>query len=110
MYVYTTGTSAASTNPWPPGYSVVDVSPYGVMDMAGNASEWVSDSYSATAYSTAYKDAPKGPNAPGAPVTRGASYASGVTAHYRASNRSYFKSAEWHIRKMGVRCAKDAKP
>lgn len=48
--------------------------PYGVMDMAGNAKEWVADWYGADAYATQPARDPKGPETGSAKVVRGGSW------------------------------------
>jgi formylglycine-generating enzyme required for sulfatase activity len=52
-------------------------SPYGALDMMGNASEWVSDWYSGTYYTTSPYLNPPGPLTGEWKVTRGGSYDSG---------------------------------
>ncbi len=46
-------------------------SPYGVLDMAGSAFEWVSDWYLSTYYSTSPRDNPTGPESGSTHVIRG---------------------------------------
>ena len=50
------------------------VSPYGLLDMAGNVSEWVQDWYSHTYYSTSPTDNPVGPDTGNLKALRGNSW------------------------------------
>jgi len=99
-------------------------SPYGVLDMAGNVWEWVSDFYDPNYYSMATGANPTGPlTALGVHtqrrVIRGGSYQD-VEVDIRVSNRGYasgpnpdaadMDSAEYHGEsspKIGFRCAAD---
>jgi len=59
----------------PVGSFPTGASPNGVLDLAGNASEWVADWYEATYYQKSPKENPKGPEAPtGERVVRGGSW------------------------------------
>jgi len=53
-------------------------SPYGVMDMAGNVSEFVSDWFADDSYLTMPEENPIGPNNGSAHVVRGSSFFSGI--------------------------------
>jgi iron(II)-dependent oxidoreductase len=65
-------------------------SPYGAMDMAGNAMEWCSDWYSRTYYSASPRRNPKGPEKGAYRVLRGGSF------FYEPQDaRSYARSAAW---------------
>jgi formylglycine-generating enzyme required for sulfatase activity len=56
----------SSKNPlnalWPIGSAPAGASPYGVLDMAGNAAEWVRDYYQADYYPSAPSNDPRGPD------------------------------------------------
>lgn len=65
-------------------------SPYGAMDMAGNAMEWCSDWYSRTYYSASPRRNPKGPEKGAYRVLRGGSF-----FHEPQDARSYARSAAW---------------
>jgi formylglycine-generating enzyme required for sulfatase activity len=87
------------------GQYPTDVSPYGVLDMAGNVSEWVADWYSDSYYSQSPGQNPTGPSSGGdIRTTRGGSWSSDVyeiRVAYRADRLSYDKG---HFN--GFRCAR----
>jgi formylglycine-generating enzyme required for sulfatase activity len=70
-------------------------SPFGVLDMAGNVWQWVSDYYGATYYSQSGAQNPIGPKGTdgGAKVLRGGSWADNFK-ELRVSNRGFAKSAD----------------
>ncbi|NUO49808.1 MAG: SUMF1/EgtB/PvdO family nonheme iron enzyme [Polyangiaceae bacterium] len=87
-------------------------SPFGVLDMAGNVAEWVSDTYHPAYYAESPQMNPKGPVGPipvqhqvcsgHCPVVRGGSWAS-PEADLRATARTY---SSQHV---GFRCARSGK-
>ncbi len=83
---------------------------YGLYDMGGNVSEWVSDWYDQFYYKTAPLENPKGPEVPDINkvlVYRGGSYMS--NAHdLRVSKRFGGAHPERGESTVGFRCAKDA--
>jgi formylglycine-generating enzyme required for sulfatase activity len=63
--------------PLPAGDRAAGASPYGVLDMAGNVSEWVADWYDPGYYAASPAENPKGPDSGSTRVTRGGSFATG---------------------------------
>jgi hypothetical protein len=77
---------------------------YGAEDMAGNAAEWVSDSYLPDYYGDAPAVDPAGPAGPGmGRVKRGGGFSSNVNA-LRVSARDW---GERDLPAQGLRCARD---
>jgi formylglycine-generating enzyme required for sulfatase activity len=89
----------------PVGQYMEGESPHGVLDMAGNAAEWVADYYDPTFYRTSKQDHdPKGPESGRERVVRGGSYLS--SAHQvRVAARSRKQPTETS-NTLGFRCAK----
>ena len=81
-------------------------SPYGVLDMAGNASEWVQDWYEPYSYLHAPLSDPQGPNGQLLKVVRGGSWLK-PARNIRASDRDYAFPAD-RATGIGFRCARDA--
>ena len=84
-----------------------DKSPYGVLDMAGNLSEWVADWYDDDYYASSPAKNPQGPSDSGFPqrVTRGGKWNAAPKAA-RTANR--FWSFPYRDDFSGFRCAQDA--
>ncbi len=79
-------------------------SPYGAVDMAGNAAEWVADYYQSDYYLSSPAVDPRGPSLILDHVLRGGSYASSadqVTTFFRDSSHSVTRNP-----RNGFRCAK----
>lgn len=80
-------------------------SPYGVYDMAGNASEWVSDWYNEGYYATSPKHNPQGPTRGLEKVLRGGSFQDSSLALKATSRDRSFPDDRSRL--AGVRCAQD---
>jgi len=89
-----------------PGTFPLDKSPYGVFDMAGNASEGVFDWYDKNYYEKSPEKNPKGP-AEGviSRVFRGGDYYN-ASSEARAINRR-FRSPNQSLEESGFRCVRD---
>ncbi|MBM4125144.1 MAG: formylglycine-generating enzyme family protein, partial [Nitrospira sp.] len=81
-------------------------SPYGVLDLAGNASEWVQDWYEPYYYVKAPQADPKGPNGVLLKVSRGGSWLKPAKS-LRTADRDYGYPDD-RPSGTGFRCAKDA--
>jgi len=79
-------------------------SPYGAMDMAGNAQEWTADWYKRSYYARGPKKNPKGPTSGSFHLVRGGSWED-KPQDLRTSRRVrvVFSETEWN--NYGVRCA-----
>jgi formylglycine-generating enzyme required for sulfatase activity len=82
-----------------------DRSPYGVLDTAGNATEWVADWYDETYYSDSPAENPAGPEQGTVRVERGGGW-NGRLANGRAANR--FWAFPFRNDFTGFRCAQDS--
>lgn len=81
-------------------------SPYGVMDMAGNVSEWVNDWYDSKYYSVSPVSNPPGPATGSRRVLRGGSWSSGDSI-VRSAHRSGYYPVDWFsVDDYGFRCAR----
>lgn len=79
-------------------------SPYGAMDMAGNAWEWVADWYDSAYYTDSPRNNPEGPAVGDYKVVRGGSWADGLE-FVRVSYRHYFAAPGQRFDSVGFRCA-----
>lgn len=86
------------------GSYISGASGYGVMDMAGNVAEWVSDWYDKNAYLTMNTTNPKGPLTGTFRVIRGGSFKSSAL-DLRKGNRMYALPSE-RLMTVGFRCAR----
>ncbi|MFM7582118.1 MAG: formylglycine-generating enzyme family protein [Caldilinea sp.] len=88
----------------PVGSYPAGASPYGVMDMAGNVWEWVSDWYDSDYYSQSPSENPQGPAAGRSRVLRGGSWGS-YGDFVRSANRYDDSPDYWYI-SLGFRCVR----
>lgn len=91
--------SAMAVGSYPSG-----ASPYGAMDMAGNAWEWVADWYDANYYAQSPARNPQGPASGSFKVLRGGSWDNGI-ADARTARRDRADPALYYGH-LGFRCAK----
>lgn len=77
-------------------------SPYGILDLAGNLFEWVSDWYGETYYTEAPLTNPTGPDSGNYRVIRGSSFESDPN-QVEAAIR-HFGATVYHSRDLGFRC------
>lgn len=91
------------------GSYVTGASFYGVLDMAGNVSEWVADRYDAKYYADSSETNPKGPPQGDYIVIRGGSFLVGGDNNIRSSDREKLPPDNTS-HNVGFRCAMDATP
>lgn len=89
------------------GEFTLGMSPFGVLDMAGNVMEWVSDWYSATYYASSPRENPSGPSSGTAHVIRGGSWKSNENS-IRSSYRFGLNPDMTNLYLIGFRCALNA--
>lgn len=88
----------------PVGVRPAGATPEGVQDLAGNASEWVSDWYSKSSYARPFRRDPVGPDNGVVRVVRGGSYYDGPSV-LRAAYR-YGLNPNSGFSTVGFRCAR----
>lgn len=81
-------------------------SPYGLLDMTGNAAEWVQDWYEPYSYLNAPLSDPQGPNGKLLKVVRGGSWLK-PARNLRVADRDYARPTD-RATGIGFRCARDA--
>ena len=81
-------------------------SPYGVLDMAGNVSEWVADLFEYDYYVNSPRANPTGPTCAEKRLLRGGSLGN-IASNVRSTRRDEV-NARWHSDSFGFRCAASA--
>ena len=87
------------------GIYAAGVSPYGVADMLGNVSEWVSDWYDPDWYDKSEQENPTGPLSGSEKVVRGSSFQTGLSEIHVAMRSGEFPQT--YSPSIGFRCAMD---
>ncbi|MBA3752918.1 MAG: SUMF1/EgtB/PvdO family nonheme iron enzyme [Nitrospira sp.] len=90
----------------PVGSFPAGASPYGALDMAGNAAEWVQDWYNPNYYRTAPASDPPGPERGAIKAMRGGSWLKPAIS-LRTTDRDW-GTMDSHPSGTGFRCARDA--
>lgn len=101
------GNGCGRNSTWPVGSKPKGTSPYGVMDMAGNAWEWVNDWYIEDNYKISSSNNPGGPSSGDGRALRG-----GCWYLSAESLRASYRSASLPIDRLGVvgfRCVREVK-
>jgi len=83
-------------------------SPYGALDMLGNAYEWVFDRYDSSYYSHPDSSNPQGPSSGSSRIIRGGAWNYGLD-WTRITSRSKLEPTD-RIETLGFRCTSDANP
>jgi len=82
-------------------------SPFGILDMAGNVTEWVADVYDPAFYADSPASNPRGEGEGPTRIYRGGSFGNPEGAFYTTSRR-YLKSRSFSDVDIGFRCAQEA--
>jgi formylglycine-generating enzyme required for sulfatase activity len=93
----------------PVGIIEEDKSFYGVMDMAGNVMEWVSDWYDEDYYKTSPEENPTGPKEGTFKILRGGHWAHNIKTNFQVTNRIKTEPEHWYYT-WGFRCVRDIYP
>ncbi|MEK7275822.1 MAG: SUMF1/EgtB/PvdO family nonheme iron enzyme, partial [Chloroflexota bacterium] len=99
--------AASAADVQPVGSYPQGASPFGVMDMAGNAAEWVFDTYSQSFYTDSPLVNPFNGADGATKIFRGGSFGNTDGSSYTTSRR-FPKSRSFSDVDIGFRCAKDA--
>ena len=90
----------------PVGSYPIGASPYGVLDMSGNAEEWVSDWYDENYYSVSLASNPQGPSIGETRVVRGGSWGC-IACNVRSARRDHDHPGEYGYGTIrGFRCVR----
>jgi iron(II)-dependent oxidoreductase len=101
------GAGCGRHNSWQAGQKREDLSPFGVLDLAGNMREWVSDWYDPGYFAEAPQDNPPGPKSGRLRVIKGGSWGDHDPAELRVVARRGMDPTERSIY-VGFRCARSA--
>lgn len=103
------GTSDGYADTAPVGSFPAGASPYGVLDLAGNVSEWVADWYSPNYYQVSPLNNPSGPQSGQERDVRGGSWS--ITRPYlRGANRERTAGPDHRQDDIGFRCVRNVAP
>ena len=105
VYADSSGIGCGTGTTGPVGSKLPGAGPYGNLDLAGNAWEWVSDWFSADYYSVSPLGNPPGPLTGSQKPVRGGSWGN-PEAYQRASSRYNYAPTEIRTA-VGFRCAMD---
>lgn len=106
-FAYYADCPGGTTTAAPVGSRPAGASPYGVLDMAGNVSEWVADWYNGSYYATGPTTDPSGPDTGTNKTIRGGSWNAEIT-NLRSADRFAIPPTGDSAPNHGFRCAYDA--
>lgn len=91
------------TCPVPAGYFSSSASPYGLLDMAGNAAQWCRDWYASDYYQSGNDRNPLGPATGIQRVLRGSAWSGFNPSYFRCANR-FLQKPDYRFHFLGFRC------